>query len=233
MEQFDREFMSKNPKYLGLSVNCQFYVRSLFAFLMEDGEKIEDLPLPESVGSFFNLSDARDKSEAEAASAMSVRIGQGNFGTVYKETVGGRVCAVKKIKRYHRQAEKEVEMMSKLDCPYIIKLIGHCFEGTTLCIQMEFADEGTFEDFMIREAKNPGTTTFNELSIWRSLGHIAIALEYLHGIRPQPILHRDLKPDNVLGVTVMENGVKHVTWKLADFGIAKLLTENDQVGGGC
>ena len=80
---------------------------------------------------------------------------------------------------------------------------------------------------------NPGTTTFDEWSIWRSLGHIAIALDYLQGMRPQPILHSDLKPDNVLGVTVMENGLKYVNWKLADFGIAKLLTENDQVGGGC
>ena len=165
-------------------------------------------------------------------SAMSVPLGHGNFGAVYKETVGGTVCAVKKIRRYHGDAAKEVEMMSKLDCPYIIKLIGHCFEGTTLCIQMEFADAGTFEDFMTRQAKDPGTTHFDEFNIWRSLGHIAIALKYLHGRRPQPILHRDLKPDNVLGVSEMENGVKVVRWKLADFGIAKLLTENDQVGGG-
>ena len=83
---------------------------------------------------------------------MSVPLGHGSFGAVYKETVEGRVCAVKKIRRYHGDAAKEVEMMSKLDCPFIIKLFGHCFEGTTLCIQMEFADEGTFEDFMIREA---------------------------------------------------------------------------------
>ena len=81
--------------------------------------------------------------------------------------------------------------------------------------------------------ENPGTIIFEEWCIWRGLEHIAIALEYLHGMRPQPILHCDLKPDNVLGVSVMEDGLKYVNWKLADFGIAKLLTENDQVGGGC
>ena len=74
---------------------------------------------------------------------MAVRLGHGNFGAVYKDTVGGTVCTVKKIRRNHGGAEKEVEMMGKDDCPFLIKLIGHFFEETTLCILMEFADEGT------------------------------------------------------------------------------------------
>ena len=33
-------------------------------------------------------------------------------------------------------------------------------------------------------------------------------------------MHRDLKPDNILGVRIGGG----ITWKLADFGLAKLLT---------
>ena len=45
------------------------------------------------------------------------------------------------------------------------------------------------------------------------------------------VLHHDLKPDNVLGVNEPavppETGHK-ITWKLADFGVAKMLTREAQ-----
>lgn len=49
------------------------------------------------------------------------------------------------------------------------------------------------------------------------MSHISSAIEYIHA---QKILHRDLKPDNIL---VTEEGSASVC-KVADFGIAKLLT---------
>ena len=39
---------------------------------------------------------------------MSVLLGQGAFGTVFKEKIGGATCAVKRIKNYDREAMKEV-----------------------------------------------------------------------------------------------------------------------------
>ncbi len=64
----------------------------------------------------------------------------------------------------------------------------------------------------------------------RKISHISSALEYLHGLRPSHILHRDLKPANVLGVSVWFEKFKEnrIVWKLADFGIAKLLTMDAQ-----
>ena len=53
IDQFDKEFQRRNPKYRGLSVNCQCYVRALFAFLLAKGQKTRDLPVPESFGSLL------------------------------------------------------------------------------------------------------------------------------------------------------------------------------------
>jgi hypothetical protein len=64
IEVFDEEFERKYRKYRGLTVNCQFYVRALFDFLMEKGEKNLDLPPPESIGSWFGWKgEQNDKTE--------------------------------------------------------------------------------------------------------------------------------------------------------------------------
>jgi len=53
IKDFNDNFKADNPEYQVLSVNCQGYVRSLVAFLMEGGEQMRHLPSPESPGSLL------------------------------------------------------------------------------------------------------------------------------------------------------------------------------------
>ena len=64
-----------------------------------------------------------------------------------------------------------------------------------------------------------------EYSVWIFLRHMSDALQYLHHQHP-PVIHRDLKPDNIIGKKVA-SGL--VVWKIADFGIARVLRRNAYV----
>ena len=60
-----------------------------------------------------------------------------------------------------------------------------------------------------------------EYAVWRFLDQMAKALKYLHGQHP-PVIHRDLKPDNIIS----KKSGNGVTFKIADFGIARVLGKN-------
>ena len=59
-------------------------------------------------------------------------------------------------------------------------------------------------------------------SVWRFLRHMSDALQYLHRQHP-PVIHRDLKPDNIIS---KKEASGDICFKIADFGIAKVLGKN-------
>ena len=89
----------------------------------------------------------------------------------------------------------------------LVRLFGGVWnEGADkLCIVLEFCANGSLRSFLQKKA---GT--------WMGMRHglavdIAKGLAYLHHELAEPLIHRDVKPDNIL---VDEN----VVAKLADFG---------------
>ena len=150
-------------------------------------------------------------------------LGSGHFGNVYLAEQGGKSFAIKKVVNTERNtAQQEIKILKQVDHEHIIKYYDHFMENNTLCIVLEYADVGTLEKLVKTHNKE-------EHSVWRAIDHLSDALAYLHARNPQ-ILHHDLKPDNILGVkelSRLEKGHK-TTWKLADFGVAKMLTREAQ-----
>ena len=99
-----------------------------------------------------------------------------------------------------------------------------CGDLRTLLIVLELADRGTFAKVISEEATNKRTLFFQESNIMQCLLQLSSALSTLHKMTPAPILHRALKPDNILGFTDQSNG--GIVWKLPDFDTSKMLTES-------
>ena len=151
-------------------------------------------------------------------------LGSGHFGDVYLvKDKCGKYFAIKQVVNTEKNtAEQEIKILKQVDHEKIIKYFDHFMEKNNLCIVLEYADVGTME-------KAVRTQNHQEWAIWRVINHLSGALNYLHSFRPR-ILHHDLKPQNILGVTGWCNAEKgnRVTWKLADFGVAKMLTREAQ-----
>ena len=153
-------------------------------------------------------------------------IGEGGMGLVLRaeQLATGRTVALKLlhpefvgVEQVAQRFEREAKVTTQLSHPHIVKVVefGQC--NGRLFLAMEFL-EGTPLASLI---ERPGKERGRRLSVKRTLAimrPVLAALEYAHGLG---VVHRDLKPDNIMvlpprGLLARENV------KLLDFGIAKL-----------
>jgi len=147
-------------------------------------------------------------------------LGSGLFGTVYRAVFADRrVAAVKRAEiapsvLASRQAEfqRELETLSQLRHRHLVPFLGFCeVASRELMLVYDFMPNGTLQDNL------PGGT--RDVLDWPARVKVAVevasAIEYLHnGCRP-PIVHRDIKANNIL---LDENDSAY----LGDFGLATL-----------
>ncbi|KAJ1687354.1 hypothetical protein LUZ63_018744 [Rhynchospora breviuscula] len=147
------------------------------------------------------------------------KIGEGGFGCVYKGFLRNTVVAIKMLHPQSLQGrpefEQEVTILSTVRHPNLVTLIGTCTEKSTLIY--EYLPNGSLEDRLVCQGGTPPLTWQMRTRI---IGEICRALLFLQSNNPNPIVHGDLKPANIL---LDANLVS----KISDFGISCLLIETN------
>jgi hypothetical protein len=173
-------------------------------------------------------------------SKYSVLLGAGAFGNVYGGTLpGGRLIAVKQMELQKKKKKKkklggradpysgeagfrlELGVLSKYRHPNLVELIGYCEEkqllkATRCYLVLEHMTGGALLARLQPWHAGPPLTAQQRFDI---AAGVARGLHYLHAEARPPLIHQDVKTDNVLLATGV--GGKLVA-KVADFGTARI-----------
>lgn len=141
-------------------------------------------------------------------------INEGTFGCVYKGSLAYQKrqypVAIKMTKHPgHPGMRQEAEIHSNLSHPNIIQFIGALERNNKFGIVMDYADEGTLNDFIFDQKKE-----VLQECIYPYSKQIISALNYLHSL---DYVNLDLKPANIL-LKNLQGLARFAQLLLADFG---------------
>jgi eukaryotic-like serine/threonine-protein kinase len=145
-------------------------------------------------------------------------IGKGGMSTVYlgRDIKTGSLAAVKVLKDQYTEDEtylkrfftREIETTKSLDHPNIVKLLDYGKEGSNYFLIYEYIDGVSFDKYL---------SSHRKLSIEKIEDISSKILSALSHAHSKGIIHRDIKPQNIL---IKKDGKVKIT----DFGIAKALS---------
>ena len=148
------------------------------------------------------------------------KLGEGAYSTVFKvkRSVDGKTYALKKVKilnlsdKEKENALNEVRILASVKSNYVVSYKEAFFDekDRTLCIVMEFADNGDLYQKIVEHKKK--AMFFEESEIWKVFIQLVKGLKALHDLK---ILHRDLKSANVF---LYSNGDA----KIGDLNVSKV-----------
>ena len=145
-------------------------------------------------------------------------IGIGGFGRVYKGVLptSKSEVAVKRVSYSSKQGIKqfvaEVVSMGHLQHNNVVKLFGYCRRKGELLLVYDYMENGSLDKYLCGEE---GRTTLDWGQRFKIIKGIASGLLYLHEEWDKVVIHRDVKPNNVL----LD---KEMNGRLGDFGLARL-----------
>lgn len=145
-------------------------------------------------------------------------IGKGCSGVVYKaEMPGGEIIAVKKIMASSTALPQrnffktEVDTLRAIRHKNIIRLLGFCTNHQINLLLYDYMPNGSLGEFIHEKRRMLDWDTGYKIALGAAQG-----LAYLHHDCVPPILHRDIKANNILLGARLEP-------YLADFGLAKIV----------
>ncbi|XP_073156619.1 cold-responsive protein kinase 1-like [Henckelia pumila] len=152
----------------------------------------------------------------------SNKIGRGGFGEVYKGVLrDGTEVAIKNLSANSKQGSSEflteINMISKVQHPNLVQLIGCCIEGPYRSLVYEYLENNSLASALL------GSKAKHVELCWSKRAEIcmgtASGLAFLHEDAEPRIVHRDIKASNIL---LDQNFLP----KIGDFGLAKLFPDN-------
>ncbi|XP_053184592.1 serine/threonine-protein kinase Nek1-like [Scomber japonicus] len=155
------------------------------------------------------------------------KIGEGGFGTavLVLSKEDGQQYVIKKIDtsrlsiEERQKAQQEVEVLSKMSHPNIVKYKESFKERKCLYIVMDYCGGGD----LYKKIKSQKEKRFSEEQILDWFVQICLALKHIHDSN---ILHRDIKPQNIF---LTKDG----TAQLGDFGVARVLNSTEELATTC
>ncbi|XP_059432732.1 G-type lectin S-receptor-like serine/threonine-protein kinase LECRK1 [Corylus avellana] len=152
-----------------------------------------------------------------ATNGFKAELGKGSFGAVYKGALykGRRLVAVKRLEKLVEEGEREFQAemraIGRTHHRNLVRLLGYCAEGSKRLLVYEYMSNGSLADLLFRADRRPDWD--ERVRIARD---VARGILYLHEECEAPIIHCDIKPQNIL----MDD---FWTAKISDFGLAKFL----------
>ncbi|KAF8035162.1 hypothetical protein BT93_C1253 [Corymbia citriodora subsp. variegata] len=146
-------------------------------------------------------------------------LGVGSFSSVYKGTLANGIDVAVKVLNLHidgalESFDTECEVFRRIRHRNLVKVISSCTNADLRALVLQYMPNGSLEKLLYSNDYNMGIHQRVKIMV-----DVATALDYLHHGQPEPIVHCDLKPSNVL---LNEDLVAQV----CDFGIAKILAKN-------
>ncbi|KAK1406569.1 hypothetical protein QVD17_42002 [Tagetes erecta] len=207
--QLKSSYSAKSSKIMGLTRIYKYVTNMQYSgaiWNVSNQEEAIELPLI----SFSTIA------KATANFAPNNILGRGSFGNVYKGVLEeGKLVAVKRLSKDSRQGlnefKNEIICLSKLQHQNIVKLLGHCIHGDEKLLIYEYMSNKGLNLFIFGNAQN---MFLNWSTRFKIIKGIARGLVYMHQDSLLRVIHRDIKPNNILLDEDMNP-------KISDFGIAR------------
>ncbi|XP_044496560.1 G-type lectin S-receptor-like serine/threonine-protein kinase At1g67520 [Mangifera indica] len=143
------------------------------------------------------------------------KLGQGDFGTVYKGKLpDGQEIAVKKLSQSSGQGvvefKNEAKLIAKLQHTNLVRLLGCSLHGGERVLVYEYMPNKSLDFFLFDSSRKNSLNLKKQLSI---IEGIVQGLIYLHKYSRLKVIHKDLKSSNILD--------DQMNPKISDFGLAR------------